>query len=172
MAIYESVHPVGQDMEKIQGALLLGLADSGRALPDNLALNYEDAFTSGLGVSTLRVANWATKNQIAMYFPLAVPEDDPTWLVECEDGHTPIKQRVIIEDMLGRGFGLRFGGIKDLSAYLQFDIIKDGIVLSAKPGEQTITAYGEFESEAYDALSASVRITGGIAELAEISVNI
>ncbi len=169
MEILGSSHPLENECDVIHGAMLLGLAERDDIIPENLALNFEDAFASGVGISTLRIADWASKTQAVLYSPVAVPDDDPTWLVGCEEGFERVKHRIFIRDILSRGFHLRFGNTEDLTPYLQFDVISEGIVLSAKPGEQTITSYGEFESETYDVFIASARLRASIAELATLA---
>ncbi|MDQ3064992.1 MAG: hypothetical protein M3Q36_01850 [bacterium] len=162
MAVFELEHPLGQDLEALQGGLFIGFEDLRKKLPDEIAINYEDAMTSGVGVSTLRIANWATKNQAVLYYPLAVEETDTNWLVGDKDDPEPahVRHRIHVRDMLGRGFNFKLLGQDEnyaLTPYMQFDVIDDGIVTSAQIDGEVVQYFGQFESGGYDTLAVAAR---------------
>ena len=71
MAVFESTHPLGQNMETIFGALNAGITSESGIFPDHIKVDYVDPF-EGDGVGKLRIADWKTENRANIYFPVAV----------------------------------------------------------------------------------------------------
>ena len=60
MSLYEIDHPLGQEIELIQSALLAGMLDEDLGLPSHIKLNYQDPISSGDGIGRLIIADWET----------------------------------------------------------------------------------------------------------------
>jgi hypothetical protein len=64
MAEFEVQHPLGQDIEKIHGAMMSGFEAHKDLLHDKADFIFVDALTAGNGVSSVVMANWTTRNQL------------------------------------------------------------------------------------------------------------
>lgn len=170
MSLFETEHPLGQDLEKLHQALIAGMAENKDLLGNNVELRFYDALSNGNGVSILKLASWATKNQVFMELPLVVPEGDDTWTADWGAGLEPVLYRFRVQDMLGRGFNLPWVG-EDSSEpvhtkYLNFNVMGEGIALVINRESKDETYYGHFESEVYDLFNALARREASIGELA------
>lgn len=150
-------HPLNTDLDMLHNSLICGMLDEGSELPENLKVIFEDPL-AGNGVGTLRVADWFTDNMVAVYFPIA--SDDETWTLKFthpKELEMPVLQRIVVRDMLGRGFPVKLAELEFVSPFLRFDVVPDGVVFySARDGELT-PAMGKLFGETYDTLDRMAR---------------
>ena len=161
MSIYESVHPLGQEVETIHNALLSGMLDDEsimKAIPPHLKLNYQDPISSGDGVGVLRIADWESENMTGIFFPVAVAEEETSdWVHKVVNDDVPerkVSHRLFTKDLLGRGFPVHTElGKQCLSDFLRFDVVEDGVIFIASEKEELLPIYGKYESENYDLIT-------------------
>ncbi|MDQ3093751.1 MAG: hypothetical protein M3Q70_01055 [bacterium] len=162
MANLESEHFLADELLFVQEIVSANPEAVQERLPSDYALNYHNFFASGDGVNTIRIANWATKNQGVLYQPVRVRKNDTTWQVRGNGSDIfPVRHRVYVVDMLGRGFNFRLNENEDeefsLTPYMQFDVIDEGIVLSMKLNGEVEQHLAEVGSVAYDSLAITAR---------------
>jgi hypothetical protein len=170
MALYELEHPLGQDIEKLHQAFIAGLADNVDLFGEDKLLRFHDALSNESGISVLKMANWATKKQLFMEFPMVVPKSDQSWQVDWGTGVEPVLYRFKVFDMLGRKFELLFRDDDTdkplIAQYLSFAVTKSGVALVIPQGNESDTLYGEYESAAYDRFATIASMEASIGELA------
>lgn len=165
MAVFELEHPIGQSIEKIHTAMILGLAEVPEIFGDKTVVSFRDPFMNESGISTLVVASWITKNRTTIDIVLQ-PSDKPEWLAKNEEGVVPVRPRVIIQNMLGLVFPVPLSGGEVKSSYLRFDVLDEGILFIAGEANKIYATYGKYEGEAYDRLAVIANELASIGELA------
>lgn len=171
MGLFGLEHPLGKDVATIYTALSEGAIDLER-IPNqnpNIKLNYENPEKSGVGVATLRIADWRTEDITAIYYPVDADPGDVTWQALCEDGFEPVRQRIFTRDLLGRGFSLTINRKQVLSPYVQFDVIDEGVLLAVEDEGDQVVAYGRYESENYDLFNRMARNYSSVRAVLELT---
>jgi hypothetical protein len=158
MAIYEMAHPLGQEIELVYGAISAGMLTSPDVrLPESLMVTVTDPFAHEDGVVAITVTDLEYENRSEIIIPIAPKIEDTSWEVCFDDGDTPVRQRVFVQDMYGERFPVTVGDAVFESPFLRFDITDEGIIFSAKDDEERRLSYGEYEGELYDAFSRFAR---------------
>jgi hypothetical protein len=167
---YESAHPLGQELEQIQGAVSAGMADTPDFLPSHIKLNYEDPITSGVGVGTLRVADWQRESVTDIIYPIVVDPEDPEWIVSFGQDIFRVRQKIFSKDLLGRGFPVTIDGEQIVTPYMRFDLIDPGIVFTAEHNQSTRSYLGQFDSQTYGTFAHIARRHASVMEVTELAV--
>lgn len=171
MGLFGLEHPLGKDVASIYTALSDGVINlEGKPGQNpNIKLNYEKPDVSGVGVATLRIADWGTEDMTAIYYPVESDEADVTWQSLCEDGFEPVRQRIYTRDLLGRGFNLTINRKQVLTPYVQFDVLDDGVLLAVDDEGEQVVAFGRYESENYDLFDRMARHYSSVRAVLELT---
>ncbi|MBA2278865.1 hypothetical protein H0V99_00265 [Candidatus Saccharibacteria bacterium] len=170
MSLFESVHPLGQEVETIQSALAAGLISDDLKLPEHLRIAYTDPLTSGDGVGVLRIADWQTDNVTQVLFPILPNVEDTTWEIHSNEGPLSVRQRIFTRDVLGRNFPVTLNKNPVETPYLQFDLVDEGVVFSVQDQDEQKVAFGGFESECYEMLAKLARHTSSIRAVLQLAI--
>ncbi len=169
MSDFSLAHPLGQQLETVHTAVAMGMiTDKLREFP-YLKVNYKDPMELGLDYGTIRIANWNTDNMTAAIFPLADEVDDESWKIVTDEGTRAVRQRVIVKDILGRGYSLSIDGHDFISSYVQFDVIDDGVVIVGEDAHAPIRGLGRFEGRIYDFIAEKALIESSLLPLVELA---
>lgn len=166
MSLYELDHPLGQEIEKVHGAFVAGMADMPDLFADRIEVEFVDAMASGEGFSRLKMANWTTRKLVWLEYPVLVSANDPEWLIDYGGGLEPVMQRVRVKDMLFRDFITTLGEHGTRTPYLVFDVTTEGVAVTIEEKGEKQTYFGEYDGVVYGKIASMAMQQGGIAELA------
>ncbi len=169
MAVFENEHPFGQNMESVYSALYWGMTADKSTIPPHLRTNYVD-LVSGSGVARLRVVNLKTEKRAFYTFPINVADDNYFWKVSRSGMPEQVQQRLVVDDMYARPFIRKLlDGSEVVVNYLQFDVLKDGIVLTHEVKGDLQVAFGGFVSTVYDDHERLARELSSIDDIMELA---
>jgi hypothetical protein len=168
MSLSDAKHPLAQQLVTVIEAVEGGLAEN-YELPSNIKISYLGPLDSSDGCAQPTVADWETDNSTIIRVPIFSTEENGP-LVFFNDQPKLTCARIVIRDFLGRGFRINVGDKVLGSQFTQFDLVDEGIVFHAVPGELSIVQFGEYESDAYSLFADTARDQASLATLHELSV--
>ena len=165
MTMFETEHPIALEIKTISAALDEGFADS-KFMPTELTLSYISPLETFDGSAIVKFSDAATENVGAIFIPVfSNPLISSHLNVMNKDGFKLTIARIKLADINGRDFPITIGGEDQPSEYIQFDVVEEGVIFSAKPNGQYISSLGEFESEMYDSWTNMAEKQGSIKKL-------
>ncbi len=156
MPIYDSVHPLGQDLEKVFQAFNADRVTTARLLPSHMRADYIDPF-DGSGIARVRIANWETENRATYLFPLEVDDTDMNWKTTLGSGVLAVTQRIRVEDILMRLMSVEVLGREVVSPDVPVDLFQWGVAGRFDDDGRETTEYGGFEGPEYDGVTTLAR---------------
>lgn len=165
MSMFEAEHPIAEKMKTISAALDKGLVESS-FMPTEMSLSYISPIESVDGTAKINFVDSETENVGVIIIPVFTNSQTSTdFNVMNQDGAKLTSARIYLRDIKLRDFPISIG-VEDLpSEYIQFDVVEEGVIFSAKPNGQLISSTGLFESSLYDSWSKMAEKYGSIKKL-------
>jgi hypothetical protein len=156
MSKFEAHHPLAADVALIQEAFGRGLGYE-LTLPDHLEVVYDDDPLQDRGIKALQISDATTENEVGIYSPTDPSRPDDSWYLFGDEGVFTVAQRIIVRDKLDRMFPISFDDNQVTSPYLRFDVLHEGVVLSAEQDGEVSLAVGLYDGETYATLNTLAR---------------
>jgi hypothetical protein len=175
MAEYEISHPMGQDIERVHGALLAGLGGflSGDVdhpgYRSSMRATFKNALETGTGYSQLKIADIALGRLVWIESAVIVPKGHPDWTVQWGETAVAVRHRIQVRDALFEKLETPLSNTLTVADKLVFDITDGGVVLKMADEKVRDELIGCYDDADYDRINANLRKETGLDELVTLA---